>query len=100
MTNDMMNLQALMEKSADADLLREMIGYGAERLMSWRWAHPRAAQGELLPLLPGATPAGGEGPDGGNPGGQHPGNLHPFGGRSRPGHGDERHLQEPGLAAL
>ena len=33
MTNDMMNLRALMEKSADADLLREMIGYGAQRLM-------------------------------------------------------------------
>jgi putative transposase len=33
MTNDMMNLKALMEKSADADLLREMIGYGAQRLM-------------------------------------------------------------------
>jgi putative transposase len=33
MTNDMMNLRAVMEKSADADLLREMIGYGAQRLM-------------------------------------------------------------------
>ena len=33
MTNDMMNLRALMEKSADADFLREMIGYGAQRLM-------------------------------------------------------------------
>jgi transposase-like protein len=33
MTNDMMNLRALMEKSADADLLREMVGYGAQRLM-------------------------------------------------------------------
>ena len=33
MTNDMMALRGLMEKSADADLLREMIGYGAQRLM-------------------------------------------------------------------
>jgi transposase-like protein len=33
MTNDMMNLRALMEKSPDADFLREMIGYGAQRLM-------------------------------------------------------------------
>jgi putative transposase len=33
MTTDMMALRALMEKSADADLLREMIGYGAQRLM-------------------------------------------------------------------
>ena len=33
MTNDMMNLRALMEKSPDADFLREMIGYAAQRLM-------------------------------------------------------------------
>ena len=33
MTDDKMNLRALMEKSSDVDLLREMIGYGAERLM-------------------------------------------------------------------
>jgi len=33
MTDDMMNLLALMEKSADTDFLREMIGYGAQRLM-------------------------------------------------------------------
>ena len=29
----MLNLRALMEKSPDADFLREMIGYGAQRLM-------------------------------------------------------------------
>ena len=33
MTDDMMNLRALMEKSPDAGFLREMIGYGAQRLM-------------------------------------------------------------------
>ncbi len=33
MTDDMMSLRALMEKSPDADFLREMIGYGAQRLM-------------------------------------------------------------------
>jgi putative transposase len=33
MTTDMMNLRALMEKSPDADFLREMIGWGAQRLM-------------------------------------------------------------------
>ena len=33
MTDDMMALRALMEKSPDASFLREMIGYGAQRLM-------------------------------------------------------------------
>jgi putative transposase len=33
MTKPMMDLQALVEKSADADFLREMIGFAAERLM-------------------------------------------------------------------
>jgi transposase-like protein len=33
MTDEMMNLKALLEKSADSDLLREMIGFTAKRLM-------------------------------------------------------------------
>jgi transposase-like protein len=33
MTDDMMNLQSLLEKSSDADVLREMIGFAAQRLM-------------------------------------------------------------------
>ena len=33
MTDDTMNVQALLGKSADADFLREMIGFAAQRLM-------------------------------------------------------------------
>ena len=34
MTDDTMALRVLLEKSSDAELLREMIGFAAERLMA------------------------------------------------------------------
>ena len=38
--NDMMTLRALLEKSTDADLLREMIGFTVERLMALARCRP------------------------------------------------------------
>jgi putative transposase len=50
MTEDMMALRGLMEKSADADLLREMIGFAAQRLMELEvTAKTGAAFGEKTP---------------------------------------------------
>jgi hypothetical protein len=38
MTDDKIALQDLLEKSSDASLLREMIGFAAQRLMAWKLA--------------------------------------------------------------
>ncbi len=51
MTEEMMNLRTLLEKSSDADLLREMIGFAAQRLMEIEVTERTgAAPGERSPL--------------------------------------------------
>ncbi|MDP9121616.1 MAG: IS256 family transposase [Acidobacteriota bacterium] len=50
MTNETMNLKTLIEKTPDADLLREMIGFAAERVMEMEVAGlTGAAYGEKSP---------------------------------------------------
>jgi transposase-like protein len=47
MTDEMMSLRTLIEKAPDADLLREMIGFAAQRLMDLEVAElTGAAYGE------------------------------------------------------
>ena len=51
MTNETVNLKALIEKTPDADLLRDMIGFAAERLMEMEvGAATGAGYGEKNPL--------------------------------------------------
>lgn len=57
MTDDMMNLRTVVEKTPEADLLREMIGFAAQRLMELKIeSQTDAAYGEKNPnAWPSAT---------------------------------------------
>ena len=65
-----------------------------------RAGDPAAAQGLLLPELPGAPTDGGEGAGGGDPGGLRARRLDPLGRRPGEGDGRGRHVEEPGVAAV
>ena len=61
---------------------------------------PQAQEGQLLPGLPGAAAGQREGAHGGDPGSLRARRLDALGRRSRQGDGHDRHLQEPGVAAV
>ena len=62
MTDDTMALRTLLEKSPDADFLREMIGFAAERLMELEVAGLTGASSGSTSAMAIATGPGRHGP--------------------------------------
>jgi len=55
MTDEIMALRQMREKSADADVLRDMIGFAAQRLMDLKVGPDRGAANARLVGLPSAN---------------------------------------------
>jgi hypothetical protein len=49
MTDDKIALRSLLEKASDAEVLREMIGFAAERLMDLVWTPITPLWGAIFP---------------------------------------------------
>ena len=104
MTDERMQLKALLEKTADADLLNEMIGFAANRLMELEadglcnaGRHERSAI--LFSGLPGASAHVGAGADRRHLGSLRARHLDTIRRRSGEGDGHDRHFEERGCRA-
>ena len=140
MTTDRMALIELLEKSADTDFLREMLGFVADRLMALeaeglcgaaprersadrtnprngyrdrRWETragtvdlriPKLRKGSYFPAFleprKKRRDGGREGPGRRGAGGLRTGRLDALGRRTGQGHGHDRYLEKPSIAAV